>query len=84
MNGKSGLFPSNFVKELDAMGDDGEPKEAKEPKDTNDATADEIGKNESDVAELHLCKGRKLVGKDRKKIRSTGMLGYALDLDFMY
>uniref|UniRef100_A0AAQ5XKS0 Osteoclast-stimulating factor 1 n=1 Tax=Amphiprion ocellaris TaxID=80972 RepID=A0AAQ5XKS0_AMPOC len=32
LNGKSGLFPSNFVKELDAMGEDGE---------SNDATADE-------------------------------------------
>ncbi|KAG7244227.1 hypothetical protein INR49_004364, partial [Caranx melampygus] len=32
LNGKSGLFPSNFVKELDAMGEDGE---------TNDTAADE-------------------------------------------
>ncbi|KAI3364060.1 hypothetical protein L3Q82_010879 [Scortum barcoo] len=32
LNGKSGLFPSNFVKELDATGEDGE---------ANDATADE-------------------------------------------
>ncbi|XP_047429216.1 CD2-associated protein isoform X2 [Mugil cephalus] len=39
LNGKSGLFPSNFVKELDPMGEDGEPKEPKEP---NDAAADEI------------------------------------------
>lgn len=36
LNGKSGLFPSNFVKELDAAGEDGE---------TNDtAAADETGK----------------------------------------
>ncbi|XP_040919901.1 CD2-associated protein isoform X1 [Toxotes jaculatrix] len=32
LNGKSGLFPSNFVKELDAMGEDGE---------TSDTIADE-------------------------------------------
>ncbi|XP_051816630.1 CD2-associated protein [Acanthochromis polyacanthus] len=32
LNGKSGLFPSNFVKELDPVGEDGE---------SNDATADE-------------------------------------------
>ncbi|XP_070781842.1 CD2-associated protein [Enoplosus armatus] len=32
LNGKSGLFPSNFVKELDAVGEDGE---------SNDAAADE-------------------------------------------
>nr|XP_020473184.1 CD2-associated protein isoform X2 [Monopterus albus] len=32
LNGKSGLFPSNFVKELDVMGEDG---------DSNDTTADE-------------------------------------------
>lgn len=35
-NGKSGLFPSNFVKELDPMGDVGE---------SNDTRADEAGKN---------------------------------------
>lgn len=34
MNGKSGLFPSNFVKELDASGEDGE---------SNDTAADETG-----------------------------------------
>lgn len=35
VNGKSGLFPSNFVKELDAAGEEGE---------SNDANADEAGK----------------------------------------
>lgn len=35
LNGKTGLFPSNFVKELDATGEDGE---------SNDAVADETGK----------------------------------------
>ncbi len=34
-NGKSGLFPSNFVKELDAAGEDAE---------SNDTAADENGK----------------------------------------
>lgn len=37
-NGKSGLFPSNFVKELDAMGEDGE---------SNDTAADETGEAEA-------------------------------------
>lgn len=37
MNGKSGLFPSNFVKELEPMGDVGE---------SNDTSrADDTGKN---------------------------------------
>lgn len=35
LNGKSGLFPSNFVKELDATGEDA---------DSNDMAADETGK----------------------------------------
>lgn len=35
MNSKSGLFPSNFVKELDATGEEAE---------SNDTTADETGK----------------------------------------
>lgn len=34
-NSKSGLFPSNFVKELDATGEEAE---------SNDTTADETGK----------------------------------------
>ena len=38
-NGKSGLFPSNFVKELDATGEDGE---------SNDTAADETGKTETE------------------------------------
>ncbi len=38
LNGKSGLFPSNFVKELDATGEDGE---------SNDTVADETGKTEA-------------------------------------
>lgn len=37
LNGKSGLFPSNFVKELDTAGEDGE---------SNDTVADEPGKRE--------------------------------------
>lgn len=38
LNSKSGLFPSNFVKELDATGEDGE---------SNDTPADEAGKREA-------------------------------------
>lgn len=38
LNGNSGLFPSNFVKELDALGEDGE---------SNDTAADETGEPES-------------------------------------
>lgn len=38
LNGKSGLFPSNFVKELDATGEDIE---------SNDTTADETGETEA-------------------------------------
>ena len=34
-NGKSGLFPSNFVKEVDAIGEEGE---------SNDSTSDGTGK----------------------------------------
>lgn len=36
--GKSGLFPSNFVKEMDAAGEEGE---------SNDTAADETGKREA-------------------------------------
>lgn len=48
MNGKSGLFPSNFVKELEASGEDGEP---------TDAVADETGGEDaaSQRATLVLC-----------------------------
>lgn len=35
-NGKSGLFPSNFVKELEANGEDGE---------SNDHTTEETGRD---------------------------------------
>lgn len=38
LSGKSGLFPSNFVKELDATGEEAEP---------NDTAADENGKEKS-------------------------------------
>lgn len=38
MNGKSGLFPSNFVKELDGTGEDGE---------SNDNTTEETGRSQN-------------------------------------
>lgn len=62
LNGKSGLFPSNFVKEMDAMGEDGE---------SNDTAADELGKTEA--ANKHALVNEKdaaLLGKHRR--RCTG------------
>lgn len=44
LNNKSGLFPSNFVKELDPSGEDGE---------SNDTAADETGRRETLVQ--HVC-----------------------------
>lgn len=45
MNGKAGLFPSNFVKELDAMAEDG---------DSNDTTVDETGRHRRKQTGLHV------------------------------
>lgn len=45
LNGKSGLFPSNFVKELEASGEDGEP---------TDTVADETGGKDARCSVRHL------------------------------
>lgn len=53
-NGKAGLFPSNFVKELDATKEDGE---------SSDTTADETGKTWMADIHPHSCEVCSLVGK---------------------
>lgn len=45
LNGKSGLFPSNFVKELEASGEDGEP---------TDTVADETGRKDTLCSVQHF------------------------------
>ncbi|XP_029902972.1 CD2-associated protein [Myripristis murdjan] len=66
INGKSGLFPSNFVKELDGTGEDGE---------SNDSTADETdcsGK-EAGVTHTspHASPGNGVIAQP-KKVRGVG------------
>ena len=42
-NGKSGLFPSNFVKELDASGEEGESNDTAAEETGERATANKMG-----------------------------------------
>lgn len=56
LNNKSGLFPSNFVKELDASGEDGE---------SNDTAADETGRRETLVQHICLSKQHHKTASDR-------------------
>ncbi|XP_023270794.1 CD2-associated protein isoform X1 [Seriola lalandi dorsalis] len=42
VNGKSGLFPSNFVKELDAMGEDGESNDAAAADETDASAVESV------------------------------------------
>uniref|UniRef100_A0A8C4NI29 Osteoclast-stimulating factor 1 n=1 Tax=Dicentrarchus labrax TaxID=13489 RepID=A0A8C4NI29_DICLA len=61
-NGKSGLFPSNFVKELDAAGEDAEP---------NDTAADETGKSAATPTSPQPASGNGVIAQP-KKIRGVG------------
>ncbi|XP_056150281.1 CD2-associated protein isoform X2 [Lampris incognitus] len=66
MNGKSGLFPSNFVKEVDTTGEDGE---------SNDSTADETDGSGREAAVTptspHTSPGNGVIAQP-KKIRGVG------------
>ncbi|XP_029281165.1 CD2-associated protein [Cottoperca gobio] len=66
VNGKSGLFPSNFVKELDAVGEDGE---------SNDTAADETDgsgmENTATPTSPQPASGNGVIAQP-KKIRGVG------------
>uniref|UniRef100_A0A673BLA8 Osteoclast-stimulating factor 1 n=1 Tax=Sphaeramia orbicularis TaxID=375764 RepID=A0A673BLA8_9TELE len=62
LNGKSGLFPSNFVKELDAMGEDA---------DSNDTAADETVDSVTTPTSPQPASGNGAIAQP-KKIRGVG------------
>lgn len=61
LNGKSGLFPSNFVKELEASGEDGE---------STDTVADETGREHTLYSVQHFIGLARL--SSTKTTMSTG------------
>ncbi|XP_056284917.1 CD2-associated protein [Pseudoliparis swirei] len=68
-NGKSGLFPSNFVKELDATGEDGDANEA--AADETDGSGMEGASTATPATSLLPASGNGVIAQP-KKVRGVG------------